>query len=53
MNATEIQERIDRLIPHAETGEQWAEICRLEALMIEVAEFQDFADDEYEFRHPN
>ena len=28
-----IQAQIDRLLPKAETGEQWAEICRLEAVM--------------------
>jgi hypothetical protein len=32
--ADELQAEIERLIPKAETGEQWAEICRLEAEMI-------------------
>lgn len=31
MTSQEIQSQIDTLIPKAETGEQWAEICRLEA----------------------
>lgn len=33
MSAAEIQAQIKRLRPQAETGEQWAEICRLEALL--------------------
>jgi len=32
----EIREQIEGLIPKAETGEQWAEICRLEALAVEL-----------------
>lgn len=31
--------QIERLIPKAETGEQWAEICRLEILAIADEEF--------------
>ena len=31
--AQEIKSEIERLIPMAESGEQWAEICRLEAEM--------------------
>jgi hypothetical protein len=34
MNSQELQAEINRLIPKAETGAQWAEICRLEAEMI-------------------
>lgn len=37
MKACDIQEQIERLIPKAETGEQWAEICRLEVEMISAA----------------
>lgn len=33
----EIQEALKPLIAKAETGEQWAEICRLEMEMIEAA----------------
>lgn len=42
MNATllatyeEIAALIDRLIPKAETGEQWAHICLLEQQMLEL-----------------
>jgi hypothetical protein len=32
--ADRIQGQIDQLIPKAETGEQWAEVCRLEAELI-------------------
>lgn len=32
--ARAIRSEIERLIPKAETGEQWAEICRLEAEAI-------------------
>lgn len=34
MTSQEIQSQIDALIPKAETGEQWAEICRLEVEMV-------------------
>ena len=33
MNQSQIKERINHLIPLAESGEQWAEICRLEDLL--------------------
>jgi len=32
--ADQLQAEIERLIPKAESGEQWGEICRLEALMV-------------------
>lgn len=32
--ANELQAQIEQLISKAETGAQWAEICRLEAEMI-------------------
>lgn len=32
----ELQSEIERLIWTAETGEQWAEICRLECLWIQA-----------------
>lgn len=35
--AEEIQSEIERLIPRAETGEQWAHICLLEKQMLELA----------------
>jgi hypothetical protein len=37
MSAEEIRAEIDRLIDaKPETGEQWAEICRLEALAVDL-----------------
>lgn len=44
MTREEIQSEIDALIPKAETGEQWAEICRLEALMVELQPVVDVVD---------
>jgi hypothetical protein len=44
MTREDIQAEIDALIPKAETGEQWAEICRLEALMVEIAPMAEVAD---------
>lgn len=38
MNAQEIKEEIERRIPKAETGEQWADICALEAQLVEMEE---------------
>jgi len=32
----ELRCRIERLIPKAETGEQWAQICALEQRMINL-----------------
>lgn len=34
MSAEQIQSQIEKLRRTAETGEQWAEICRLEALAV-------------------
>ena len=34
MSKQDYQDQIDALIPKAETCEQWAEICRLEVLMM-------------------
>ena len=34
MTTEQLRQEIKRLIPKAESGEQWAEICRLEALML-------------------
>lgn len=34
--AKQIREQIAELMEVAETGEQWAEICRLEAIAIEL-----------------
>jgi hypothetical protein len=36
MSKEQIQNLIERLIRTAETGEQWAEICRLEQIMVEM-----------------
>jgi hypothetical protein len=37
MNPQEIQAKIDALIPTAESGAQWAELCRLEAVKLTAA----------------
>lgn len=34
MNASQLKARIEKLMRTAETGEQWAEICALEAEYI-------------------
>lgn len=34
MKSDELKRQIENLIPQAETGAQWAEICRLEAAMV-------------------
>ena len=36
--ADELENHIDALMQKAETGEQWAEICRLEAMLVEMRE---------------
>jgi hypothetical protein len=36
LDADDIHTEIDRLIPFAETGEQWAHICALEAAYVEA-----------------
>lgn len=36
MDPEELQSEIESLIRKAETGEQWAEICRLEAVMVDM-----------------
>lgn len=35
-DADDLTDEIDRLIPDAETGEQWAHICALEAAYVEA-----------------
>jgi len=43
MSKQDYQDQIDALIPKAETGEQWAEICRLEDLMMNAVD-EDIED---------
>jgi hypothetical protein len=46
MSPQKIQAQIDALLPRAESGEQWAELCRLEAIKLTAAAlaFQHHAD---------
>ena len=37
----QLQAEIEARIRHAETGEQWAEICRLEAEMVDMMRKSD------------
>ena len=44
-DAEELRNKIDRLTEaKPETGEQWAEICRLEALMVSLQPVVDVVD---------
>lgn len=36
LDADDLREEIERLMPKAETGEQWAHICALEAAYVEA-----------------
>lgn len=36
MTSQEIRSEIERLIPKAESGEQWAEICAMEVEAVEL-----------------
>lgn len=44
MTKEQIQNQIDRLRREAETGEQWAEICALEAQMLDTNDCQSECD---------